>query len=158
MSATGQIVYLGQMDVAHTAVEFVLASTVLGAGGTTLAFTVYQGITQAASATTAWVVPNGKTLRIVANQLGISVSTVTGSVRVQGGVLVSTALPTYTSAVAIFAPVNAIAISAALGPVSFQQFGLALDIPAGATVGIGVSVSITSATIQGMVVVGYLFP
>ena len=158
-SVTGQVVYLGQMDVARTNIQIVVTSTALPAGATTVAFTLYQGIIQSGAGTTSWTVPPGKTFRVLAIQAGISCSISTTPVRATVAILVSTTgvLPTFAATVGFLAAVQVSAGATTSGVVSNQVIGLAQDLPATSFLAMGVSAA-TTCNFNGAVVAGYLFP
>jgi hypothetical protein len=157
VNATGLVVMVGTgdisvFDVARTQVVIVVTTTIPPAALTTLLFTVYTGVTQAAAATTAWVIPAGKTLRINSVQAVVGTSAVATFNTI--AVLVSTAQPTNVAAAPIaanaFINVNAAVVSGGI-------IGLAQDIAAGITIAFGVSAT-TKSILNAASIVGYLFP
>jgi hypothetical protein len=157
VNATGLVVMVGTgdisvFDVARTQVVVVVTTTVPPAALTTLLFTVYTGVTQAAAGTTAWVIPAGKTLRINSVQAVVGTSAVATFNTI--AVLVSTAQPTNVAAAPVAANVF-INVNAAV--VSGGIIGLAQDIGAGITIAFGVSAT-TKSILNAASIVGYLFP
>lgn len=144
------------LDVGRTQVVIVLSATSVGISGTTLAFTVYTGVTQAGAGTTAYVVPAGKTLRILSGNMMARNSVTSSPATARLYVLVSTALPTWTSTVPIALQMAA-ACSSSSQAVTGGFYGVQ-DVGAGVTVGIAASIATSGATIDQAVVNGYLFP
>jgi hypothetical protein len=144
------------LDVGRTQVMMVVTATSIGISGTMVAFTVYQGGTQATAGPTFWVVPAGKTFRVLAQQLRVFNSVTTSPVNHELAICVSAAAPTWTSAVPIVAAVGAGAASAG---VAGSACGIQIaDIAAGVTVGIGYTIGTSGGTIGRAIVNGYLFP
>jgi hypothetical protein len=140
------------LDVARTQVVLVVTTTTFAAATTTALFTIYQGVTQTTAAVTAWVVPAGKTFRVLAVQAVVGTSAVATFNTIS--VLNSTANPTNVAAAPIAA--NAF-INCNAAVVSGGVIGLAQDIAAGVTVAIGIRAT-TSSFLSAASIVGYLFP
>jgi hypothetical protein len=146
------------LAVGFTAVQIVVTSSAVPAGGTTVVFTIFPGPTVAPTSTTSYVIPAGKTLRILAMQVQISVSITTTPVTCRMAVLCSTALPSYTPTVPVPAIVLVSAANTTVGAIANQMLGLAQDIPAGATIAMGISMSAATGELVVGIVTGYLFP
>ena len=143
------------LDVGRTQILIVVPSTGPVAFATTAAFTVYQGLAQTVAGVGAWVVPAGKTFRIMAMNMAVQNSITTTPVQVRGYVIASGATPTWTSTVPLVAGVFANAPNATAPQAVNCIFEN--DIPAGNTVGIGLTAN-TNANIGQIVIAGFLFP
>mgnify|MGYP001581139417 CR=1 FL=1 len=151
--ATGTVVALD--GPGRTNVMFVIPSTSVGISGTMLSMTVYQGITVSATATTGYIVPAGKVLRIVGFQAVVLNSITTSPVLFRGYIVVSTAAPTWSSTVPIAAAVQMEIWSASVG---ISALGVQVcDFAAGQTVGVAMTIGTSGASIQQMVCNGFLF-
>jgi hypothetical protein len=158
VSQTGQVVYLGQMDVAHTQVMIVVSSTVLAAAATTVLMTVFQGITQTTAGVTSWSPPAGKTFRLLSLQAAFATS-VALTAFATAGVFVSTASVTVGPTAVLIGNVQAFVPA---GGTVASILGMAQDVPIGASattqIAMGVSASGSTARLLNIVAVGYLFP
>jgi len=144
------------LDVGRTNVLIILTSTSVGISGTTMPFNLYIGMSAPVAGTTSYVVPAGKTLRILVMNAVVQNSVTTSPAIVRINVLASTALPTWTSTVPVMAQV---AVQAASATVGFSGAAVQVaDIPAGATVGLAFTIGTSGASIVAAQAIGYLFP
>jgi hypothetical protein len=144
------------LDVGRTNVLITVVGTSVGISGTTMPFGLYVGLSTPVSGTTSWVVPAGKTFRILSVDLIAQNSVTTAPATVRLHVLASTALPTWTSTVPVAAVVAVQAVSAT---VAYSGCAVQVaDIPAGATVGLAHTIGTSGATIAAAAVRGFLFP
>lgn len=144
------------LDVGRTNVLIIVTSSSVGISGTTMPFTIYVGLSAGVAGTTSYVVPAGKTLRILAMNAVVQNSVTTSPANVRIAVMASTALPTWTSAVPVLAIV---AVQAASATVGFSGAAVQVaDIPAGATVGVAHTIGTSGASIVAAQAIGYLFP
>lgn len=144
------------LDVGRTQVMLVMTSTSVGISGTMMLFTAYQGMSQSAVGTTGYVVPAGKTFRVLAAAIVVANSVTSSPAIHRLFVCASTAAPTWTSAVPVVAAVGANAQSAGVN-YSACAIGIA-DVPAGVTVGLAHTINTSGGTVIQAVVNGYLFP
>jgi hypothetical protein len=118
--------------------------------------TVYTGITQATAGAAFYVVPGGKTLRVLSAAMVVQNSVTSSPVIHRLFVLASTAAPTWTSAVPVVAAVGVACSSFTIG-VSGVGIGIA-DVAAGVTIAMAHTIGTSGGSIQQAVVNGYLFP
>ena len=154
---TASLTVTAAADAARTMLNIIVSSTVIGVSGTTVLMTVYQSAAQTVAGVANWVVPGGKTFRIVGANLIASNSITTTPVLVRAMVLQSGATPTWTSAVPIAAQVG-VWIPNATFPSGVNIAGLQQDIGAGVTVAVAYTAASSTASVQGMWIYGYLFP
>ena len=152
-SVTGTVAALA---VGRTHIMIMVSSSLVAAGGSTMLFTVYQSVTQTVAGVALWVVPAGKTFRLVSLAEFIRNSITVTPVNIGAFVLVSTAAITFTTTVGVLALVR---IQASTTGViySAQLQGLSQDVLAGQTVGIGKTAS-TTGNVDTICVHGYLYP
>jgi hypothetical protein len=142
------------LDVARTQVLIVVTGSAV-AGGTTMAFTIYQGASQSLAGTSAWTVPAGKVFRVLNVQLIAQNSITTTPVDHELAVLVSAAAPTWTSACPRVAQVM---VNAASQTISYSACAVGIaDVAPGVTVAIGYSNGATGTLVRAFIN-GYLFP
>jgi hypothetical protein len=145
------------MDVARTNINIFMTSTVLGSVGTTVSFTINQGITQTTAGTTSWVIPAGKTFRLLGAVAIVQNSITTTPVIIRCAVLCSNALPTMVDAAPRLIEVQAMVSTTGLR-VANQVFAMMQDMPGGATLALGITVITSTGSIPAFQVFGYLFP
>ena len=144
------------LDVGRTNVIFAMTSTSVGISGTTMAFTVYQGLTAATAGVTSYVIPAGKTFRVLSIVAVVQNSITTSPVAFGFYVIASTALPTWTSTVPAF---GVLPLQAVSQTVSYSGCAVVVaDVPTGATVGLAVTIGTSGGSVVQAVVQGYLFP
>ena len=149
--ATGTVVGL---DAGRTQVMIMVTNTAYS-GGTTMAFSICQGGSQLVAGTTSWTIPAGKVLRVLSANVIAQNSVTTTPVDHELRVLVSNALPTWTSTAAFVAGVM---VNAASQTISFSACAVGVaDVTAGSTIAIGYSNN-TSGTLVRAFINGYLFP
>lgn len=143
-------------DIGRTQVLIIMTSTVIGVSGTTMAFTVYQGATQNTAGVTSWVVPAGKTFRVLAGAILAANSITTTPVLHRCFLIQSAALPTWTSAVpvALAVGVNCTSQGVLNSACAIQM----ADIAAGVTLGLAHTITSSTGSIAQVVINGYLFP
>jgi hypothetical protein len=152
--ATGGTV--AALDVGRTNVLITVVSTSVGISGTTMPFGLFVGLSVPVSGTTSWVVPAGKTFRVLSVDLIAQNSVTTAPALVRLYVLASTALPTWTSTVPVVAGVAVQPVSAT---VAYSACAVQVaDVPAGATVGLAHTIGTSGASVVVGAVRGYLFP
>ena len=140
------------LQVANQPVVILLSSTIVGSS-TTMLMTIYTGATFVTTGASFYVVPAGKTFRIMAMQVIAVSSAVLGNARLC--VLVATAAVSVSVTATVGIPAAlAYAIQASTTP--FAMGAYAADVAAGTTVGVGVQGG-TSHSIVGGVIAGYLF-
>lgn len=168
-SATGQIVWIAggsltqsvtvsatAVDVARTQICIIVTSTLL-VSGTTCLVTVYQSMSQTIAGATSWVVPAGKTFRVLSVGLGVNNSITTTPCIARINVLASSAAPTWTSTAPIVARLAVGALTNSLPGVGVMP-GLVQDVGAGVTVAIAITVTTATTNIIEGVIMGYLYP
>ena len=129
-----------------------ISSTIVGSS-TTMLMTIYTGATFVTTGASFYVVPAGKTFRIMAMQMIAVSSAVLGNARLC--VLAATAAVSLSVTATVGIPAAlAYAIQASTTP--FAMGAYAADVAAGTTVGVGVQGG-TSHSIVGGVIAGYLF-
>lgn len=140
-------------EMSKAPVVIAVSQTVIGSS-TTVLFTVWTGGTNVTAGASFWVVPAGKTFRILAmNYIGVS-SAVLGAARFC--VLLGTAAASVSVVATVGIPAMCpFAIQASTTPFMIQD--IFADVAAGTTVGLGVAGG-TSHTLLQAVVQGYLFP
>lgn len=144
------------LDVGRTQVMLVVTATSVGISGTMLLMTVYQGATQSTAGTTGYIVPAGKTFRLLAAAVVAQNSVTTSPVFHRMFVVQSTAAPTWTSAVPV---ALAVGVGASSAGVYASGVGIGIqDLPAGVTVGLAHTIGTSGGTVNQIVVNGYLFP
>jgi hypothetical protein len=143
-------------EIGRTQIMIVITSTVM-LGGTTAAFTVYQGSIQTVAGVTVWVVPGGKTFRALNVAVILKNSITTTPCAGIISLFVSAATPTHTSACPRVAQLFvAVQNASAIGEGNINI--ISGDVAAGVTIGVGVKATTASATMWEAVVHGYLFP
>lgn len=150
---TGTVVAL---DAGRTQVQIIVTSTSVGISGTIMLMTVYTGIAQATAGASFWVVPAGKTFRILSANMVVQNSVTTSPVFHRLFVTPSTAAPTWTSTAPVAALVAQGAVSAG---VYYSAVGIGVnDVAAGVTVAIAHTIGTSGGSIVQAAVNGYLFP
>ena len=140
------------LQVANQPVVIMISSTIVGSS-TTMLMTIYTGATFVTTGASFYVVPAGKTFRIMAMQMIAVSSAVLGNARLC--VLAATAAVSLSVTATVGIPAAlAYAIQASTTP--FAMGAYAADVAAGTTVGVGVQGG-TSHSIVGGVIAGYLF-
>lgn len=150
---TGTVVAL---DVGRTQVMIVVTSTSVGISGTLMLFTVYTGAQQAVAGTSGYIIPAGKTFRVLSQALVAGNSVTSAPVTHRLFVCPTTAAPTWTSTMPVAAAVALVATSAGIG---YSACGVQVaDVAAGATLAIAHTIATSGGSIVQAVVNGYLFP
>lgn len=143
-------------DAGRTRVLIVVPATSVGISGTTMSFTVQVGLSVPIAGTTSYVIPSGKTLRLLTGDMIADGSVATSPVHVRAMVLASTALPTWTTTVPYLMPIQAWAFSS--GVAAYGAAGGIDDIGAGVTIGVGMTIGTSGGTIVQAAWHGFLYP